>query len=148
LWLIDLLGRGGSYVNGEQVEFALLQRGDVLSVGAFHLRVETGHMKPLTGPASAQLKNPPPSAEEDSHVNGNSAHMQHEDVSTQQLQAIKTEEDSSKSGSVDPVNVLHEDPQDDSKKEGSGADSSIIDGDDPSRWGEIIEALKSGGFGT
>lgn len=151
LWLIDLLGRGGSYVNGEQVEFALLQRGDVLSVGAFHLRVETGHMKPLTGKARAQLKNPPPEeAEEPRRVNGNATHMQQEDVSTQHIQAIKPDEDqvSTQSGSVDSSSVLDEDPQDDSKKEASGAESSIIDGDDPSRWGEIIEALKSGGFGT
>lgn len=153
LWLIDLLGRGGSYVNGEQVEYALLQRGDVLSVGAFHLRVETGHMKPLTGAARAQLKNPPPDSTETRRVNGDSTHMQQEDVSTQQIQAIKTDEDSSQSGSIDPSNVLHEDHQDDhpddsKKEEASGGDSSMIEGDDPSRWGEIIEALKSGGFGT
>jgi pSer/pThr/pTyr-binding forkhead associated (FHA) protein len=169
LWVIDLLGRGGTYVNDEQVEFALLQRDDVISVGAFHLRVETGRVKPLSGKARAQLKNPLPSrhsGEDQSTVNGVRPASEEEDLSTKHIQSIQPEEDTAevepaKSPEAaqqpdeeqhDPESVLSEHEKDNEQsadqKEGTSEGSSVISSDDPTRWGEIIDALKSGGFGT
>jgi hypothetical protein len=38
LWIIDLLGRGGITVNGEQQSIALLQQGDELGVGQYRMK--------------------------------------------------------------------------------------------------------------
>jgi pSer/pThr/pTyr-binding forkhead associated (FHA) protein len=39
LWLVDLLCRGGTRVNGEQVEFAHLNEGDEIVIGRFQMQV-------------------------------------------------------------------------------------------------------------
>lgn len=39
LWIIDLLGRGGITVNGQQQSVALLQEGDELGVGQYRMKV-------------------------------------------------------------------------------------------------------------
>jgi len=173
LWIIDLLGRGGTYVNGEQVEFALLQRDDVISVGAFHLRVDTGRTKPHLGKVRAQLRDPSQSdhADDDhSKVNGVHPVSKEEEVSTKHIQSIQPDDDTVEVTSVsrhedvtqteevklpqeekhDSESVLSESDQEQpaDKHEAGSQGSSIIDSDDTTRWGEIIEALKSGGFGT
>src|SRR5439155_13963997 len=54
-WLIDLLGRGGTFLNGVQVRQALLEDGDVLPIGQLPVRVQyVGGNPPARPPADPQ----------------------------------------------------------------------------------------------
>ncbi|MFQ5731415.1 MAG: FHA domain-containing protein [Planctomycetaceae bacterium] len=39
LWITDLLGKGGTWINGEKIAFRLLKQGDEIAVGEFRLSV-------------------------------------------------------------------------------------------------------------
>ncbi|MBX6312809.1 MAG: FHA domain-containing protein, partial [Isosphaeraceae bacterium] len=62
IWVVDLLGRGGTLVNGEPGRSIRLADGDVLQVGSHRLRLWYGppaarrspHLAPLAGPAAAE----------------------------------------------------------------------------------------------
>jgi pSer/pThr/pTyr-binding forkhead associated (FHA) protein len=41
LWVVDLLGRDGTNVNGKPVRFALLEEGDVITIGRYRMRVRS-----------------------------------------------------------------------------------------------------------
>jgi pSer/pThr/pTyr-binding forkhead associated (FHA) protein len=119
LWIVDLLGRGGTMVNGSPVEFARLQWKDVVNIGAFHMMVDYGISKPVKGIIKAQRK--------DVAQSGSSNMLPRSEESEHSLQDSDDEMISFKPGSsfkVDP----HEN-------------------DEAARWSEIIGALKAGGFG-
>jgi pSer/pThr/pTyr-binding forkhead associated (FHA) protein/anti-anti-sigma regulatory factor len=42
LWVVDLLGRDGTNVNSKPVRFALVEDGDVITVGRYRMRVRSG----------------------------------------------------------------------------------------------------------
>jgi pSer/pThr/pTyr-binding forkhead associated (FHA) protein len=48
VWVIDLVGRGGTWVNGENVRWARLVDGDRLEVGRFEMRFRYDTMKPAS----------------------------------------------------------------------------------------------------
>jgi hypothetical protein len=54
-WLVDLLGRGGTFLNGVQVRQALLEDGDILRIGQLAIRVQyIGGNPPARAPAVQQ----------------------------------------------------------------------------------------------
>jgi hypothetical protein len=54
-WLVDLLGRGGTFLNGVQVRQALLEDGDILQIGQVGIRVQyVGGIPPARPPADVQ----------------------------------------------------------------------------------------------
>jgi len=132
LWIVDLLGRGGTRFNGDQVEFARLQNDDVVNVGAFHLRVATNITKPSAVVLKAGLKN-------SSSVTTDSTIQQHaEDSSVIQPAAESSPAQENSFDQSDP---------DVATRPGDGA-TVMGDGEESARWSEIIDALKSGGFGS
>ncbi|WP_206107608.1 FHA domain-containing protein [Paludisphaera rhizosphaerae] len=52
LWVVDLLGRGGTAVDGDRVRFSRLDAGDTLSVGSLRLRVRDDAAPCVEGPFS------------------------------------------------------------------------------------------------
>ena len=53
LWIVDLLGDGGVTVNSTSVRFNRLENGDVLEIGRYHMRVQTGwHGRDTANPSS------------------------------------------------------------------------------------------------
>jgi predicted component of type VI protein secretion system len=55
VWLVDLLGRGGTFLNGVQVRQALLEDGDILRIGQLAVRVQyAGGSPPARPPAEQQ----------------------------------------------------------------------------------------------
>ena len=132
LWVVDLLGRDGTLLNGEPVKFARLQTDDHLQVGAFHLRVDTNLVKSPMGVVDTQLREKMLPADDSILLSGDST-LHSGDSSIIQKQNtdggenVSTEE---QSGSYDQQATVME------------------EGEDTSRWSEIIDALKSGGFGS
>ena len=60
LWVIDFLGRGGTVVDGQMVDFARLEAGQILQVGQFSMRIRYQGERDLppggeTGQASREL---------------------------------------------------------------------------------------------
>jgi pSer/pThr/pTyr-binding forkhead associated (FHA) protein len=49
LWVVDMLGEGGVTVNSVSVRFSRLEEGDVLEIGRYHMRVQSGWQGQDTG---------------------------------------------------------------------------------------------------
>ncbi|MBD3672923.1 MAG: FHA domain-containing protein [Planctomycetaceae bacterium] len=152
LWVVDLLGRDGTLINGEPIKYSRLQAGDHVQVGQFHLRVETEMMKLHTDiiqiPWSEQDLDGSLRQYEDSGIYPS-------DSTIIQKGNRETPEEFAQPATQQPVTqpqppVPSEQPVAATEKPENENDeeaSVIQDGEDTSRWAEIIEALKSGGFG-
>lgn len=125
VWIVDLLGRNGTLINGRSVQYGRLVKGDIIKVGEFHLQVNSSLMNPVSAEARQMLQARPPLLGESSVF---------------ELGSPKTPESGdSLCFESDPAaaDIVESSPP--------GADA---EGRTGARWTEIIEALKSGGFGT
>ncbi len=124
LWAVDLLGRGGTLVNGESVEYARLQKGDVVTIGAFHMLVDYGVMNLVSPTMRKKLRDHALSNEDSSFfsLSGGDTSVLNDDTRT-------------------PIRPDVEIPRPPEEEFPENGDNSA------SRWSDLIEALKSGGFG-
>lgn len=134
LWVVDLLGRDGTRVNGEPVKFARLQLDDHLQVGAFHLRVDTDLVKSPMGVLNPELHDKMPST-------GDSVLLSEEPE--------LSSGDSSVVRKVNEENAEREDANSDEQRDADEKEATVMEeAEDTTRWAEIIDALKAGGFGS
>ncbi|MDC0273925.1 MAG: FHA domain-containing protein [Planctomycetaceae bacterium] len=130
LWVVDLLGRDGTSLNGDQIKFARLQSGDVINVGAFHLRVETSLMKSSVGVM-------------------NTLHLDQSSFGDSRLGpdagGSSVVQSRSESSDLEGADFDHSDADIPILED----EATVMDeGDDSARWSDIINALKTGGFGS
>lgn len=130
LWIVDLLGRGGTLVNDRNVEFCRLQKQDRVQVGEFHMLVDHSVMQPLAPGVREKLRR--------------KSREQQSDCSTVILgngTAISAQyADSKESNGSKPHALIDSSP---GFALESPADSQAGD----ERWEQIIDALRAGGFG-
>ena len=119
LWIVDLLGRGGTLVNGTPVEYARLQWKDVVNIGAFHMMVDYGISQPVRG-IIKELRT-------EVQQSGSS------NVLNRLEEAAHAENESDDESTV--------------FSPGGSKKGDQNHSDEAARWSEIIGALKAGGFG-
>jgi pSer/pThr/pTyr-binding forkhead associated (FHA) protein len=130
LWVVDLLGRDGAKLNGDQVKFARLRSDDIIHIGAFHLRVETSLTKPSLGVMNAP------------HLGQSSSGDSRLGQDAGDSSVVQSRPESSSLKGTD----FNQSDADISIRDG---EATVMDeGDDSARWSDIINALKTGGFGS
>lgn len=128
LWAVDLLGRNGTLVNGQSIEFARLQRGDELAIGEFHMVVEFSLSTPPASGVRQVLRH-------SASTNGDSSLLGADSSVLSGVNHFDPSNQSSSSSNISPA----------------AANSATEEGENDasgSRWTGIIDALKSGGFGS